>query len=105
MRLLLTCLLTLLLVACTGSRSASGGIAPRVLLVDAYQGDSNAGYHDGVRTAWVATPDGWSEILSHECIEMLLGNICDPVQRPYGSPPVENFQLPAGGDYLTNGGQ
>lgn len=80
----------------------------RILLVDAYQGDSNAGYHDGVRTSWVATPDGWTEILSHECIEMLVGNVCDPVQRPYsippGSPNVENFLLPSGIGFLESRG-
>lgn len=67
-------------------------------------GRENAGYHDGVRTSWVATPEGWTEILSHEAIEMLVGNVCDPVQAPYsippGSPPVENFLLPGGGDFL-----
>lgn len=77
----------------------------RVLLVDDYQGDPNAGYHDGLHTAWVATPEGWSEILSHECIEMLVGNVCDPVVRPYsippGSPAVENFLLPGGADFLS----
>lgn len=81
----------------------------RILLVDAYQGDSNAGYHDGVRTAWVATPDSWTEILSHECIEMLVGNVCDPVQRPYsippGSPAVENFLLPSGIGFLESKGE
>lgn len=79
----------------------------RVLLVDIepHYGSDNGGYHDGVRTSWVATPGGWTEILSHECIEMLLGNICDPVQRPYGEPPVENFLLPNGTGYLESKGE
>lgn len=77
----------------------------RVYLQDRYQEDPNAGYHDGKGTAWVATElEGWSEILSHEVIEMQLGNICDPVQRPYGSPPVENFLLPSGTGFLESQG-
>lgn len=36
---------------------------------------------------------------------MLVGNVCDPVQAPYsippGSPVVENFVLPGGGDFLS----
>lgn len=78
----------------------------RVYLLDEYAGDPNAGYHDGQVTAFVATSqEGWSEILSHEAIEMLVGNVCDPVQAPYsippGSPVVENFLLPGGGDFLS----
>lgn len=76
----------------------------RIYLQDNYQGDSNSGYHDGVHTAWSATPEGWTEIFSHEVIEMQLGNVCDPVQRPYSSPPVENFLLPGGTGYLESKG-
>lgn len=75
------------------------GGARRIWLVDD-EPHGFGGYHDG-DSAWVETSDpGWSEILSHEAIESVVGNVCDPVQRPYGDPPVENFELPNGSGYL-----
>lgn len=72
--------------------------------------NGHIGYYQG-HEAWVqATVDGapllgWTEILSHEAIEVLMGDICDPVVRPYsippGSPAVENFLLPGGRDYIS----
>lgn len=72
------------------------------------------GYYQG-NEAWVQTTVegapllGWTEVLSHESIEVLMGDICDPVVRPYsippGSPSVENFLLPDGRSFLQSIGE